>query len=323
MKQELFDDLISQKTLLTEINVELKKRLENIETDTTHLERDISEKERIINELRQDKKVLTGLLKNEPRKNKVFRNVTIVAALGLAMFIFISYVPSDLQSFYNSNSPLKTQYLIQNLQGSVVDTWKPWHLVDNQPLTINILNADEVSKEKIDAIKSAILSEESVKIDNSLLDKGPVGTVSVYYKGWQGALLNMQSDKTKFHIPTKFDIVQSPSEEGDITIVLSTLESPDGYSGYTKSFTDGQETLKSTITVYNINEISAERLGTVIRHEFGHALGLGHATDQEDLMHYVIETNFPFVSDCDINAVKDLYDGKEMNDVACGPQKSL
>ncbi|MDC8453522.1 MAG: hypothetical protein LV477_11530, partial [Candidatus Nitrosotalea sp.] len=214
MKQELFDDLVSQKTLLTEINSELKKRLDDIETGTTHLERDISEKERIIDELRQDKKVLTGLLKSEPRKNKIFRNVTIVAALGLAMFIFISYVPSDLQSFYNSNNgPLKTQYLIQNLQGNAVDTWKPWHLVNNQPLIINILNADTVSKEKLDAVKSAILSEESVKIDNSLLDKGPVGTVSVYYKGWQGAILNMQDDKTKFHIPTKFNIIQSPSEE--------------------------------------------------------------------------------------------------------------
>lgn len=324
MKQELFDDLVSQKTLLTEINSELKKRLDDIETGTTHLERDISEKERIIDELRQDKKVLTGLLKSEPRKNKIFRNVTIVAALGLAMFIFISYVPSDLQSFYNSNNgPLKTQYLIQNLQGNTVDTWKPWHLVNNQPLIINILNADTVSKEKLDAVKSAILSEESVKIDNSLLDKGPVGTVSVYYKGWQGAILNMQDDKTKFHIPTKFNIIQSPSEEGDITIVLSALENPDGLSGYTKSITDGQETLKSSITIYNVGQMSPERLGAVVRHEFGHALGLGHATDQEDLMHYIIETNFPFVSDCDINAVKDLYDGKEMSDVSCGPQKSL
>jgi len=229
MKQELFDDLVSQKTLLKEMNQELKKRLDEMETGTTHLENDISEKEKIIGELREDKKVLTGLMKSEPRKNKILRNVTIVAALGLAMFIFISYVPSDLQSFSNSNnSPLKTQYLIQNLQGNTVDTWKPWHIVDNQVLNVNILNADKVSTEKIDAIKEAILSEESVKIDNSLLDRGPVGTVSVYYKGWQGAINNMENDKTKFHIPTKFNIIQSPSEEGDITIILSSLENPDG-----------------------------------------------------------------------------------------------
>ncbi|CUR52188.1 Peptidase M10A and M12B matrixin and adamalysin [Nitrosotalea devaniterrae] len=324
MKQELFEDLASQKTLLKEMNSELKKRVSEMEAGTIHLRHDISEKEKIIDDLRADKKVLTGLLKSEPRKNKILRNVTIVAALGLAMFIFISYVPSDLQSFYNSNNgPLKTQYLIQNLKGSTVDTWKPWHLVNNQPLIINIINANAISKEKLDAIKEAILSEESVKIDNSLLEKGPVGTVSVYYKGWQGAVQNMQNDKTKFHVPTKFNIIESPSEEGDITIALSNLENPDGLSGYTKSITDGQETLKSVITIYNVGELSPERLGAVVRHEFGHALGLGHSSDQEDLMHYVIETNFPFVSDCDVNAVKDLYDGKEMTDVACGPQKSL
>ncbi|MDH2908141.1 MAG: matrixin family metalloprotease [Candidatus Nitrosotalea sp.] len=322
MKQELFEDLASQKTLLKEMNLELKKRVDNLETDTSNLEHDISEKKKIIEELREDKKVLAGLL-SEPRKNKILRNVTIVVALGLAVFIFISYVPSDLQSFYNSNNtPLKTQYLVQNLKSNTVDTWKPWHLINNQALNINIVNADKVSKEKIAAIKDAILSEESVKIDNSLLDRGPVGTVSVYYKGWQGALQDMQNENTVFHIPTKFNIIESPTEEGDITIVLTSLEDPDGFSGYTRNITDGQETLKSSITIYDVNNLSPERLGAVVRHEFGHALGLGHSTDEEDLMHYVIQTNFPFISDCDVNAIKDLYDGKDLSDVACGPQKS-
>ncbi|MGI0094324.1 MAG: matrixin family metalloprotease [Nitrosotalea sp.] len=323
MKQELFEDLASQKILLKEMNSELKKRVDSLETGTANLEHDISEKEKIIEDLRQDKKTLTGLLKNEPRKNKILRNVTIVAALGLAVFIFVSYVPSDLQSFYNSgNTPLKTQYLIQNLRGNTVDTWKPWHLVNNQILNINILNANMVSKEKVDAIKEAILSEESVKIDNSLLGRGPVGTVSTYYKGWEGAIQNMQTEKSIFHIPTKFNIIQSPTEEGDITIVLSDLQDPDGYSGYTKTITDGQETLKAAITIYDVNNISTDRLGAIVRHEFCHALGLGHSTDENDLMHYVIETNFPFISDCDMNAVKNLYNGKDLSDVACGPQKS-
>jgi predicted Zn-dependent protease len=306
------------------MNSVLKKRLQDMETGAIHLEHDISEKKRIITELREDKKVLTGLLKSEPRKNKILRNVTIVAALGLAVFIFISYVPSDLQSYYNSNHiPLKTQYLIQNLKGNTFDTWKPWHLVNNQAISINIINADTVSKEQLDAIKDAILSEESVKIDNSLLDRGPVGTVSTYYKGWQGAVENMPSDKTKFHIPTKFNIIESPTEEGDITITLSNLEDPDGFSGYTKTTTDDQEILKASITIYDVNNRSPEQLAAVVRHEMGHALGLGHATDQEDLMHYVIETDFPFISDCDINTIENLYDGKELSDIVCGTQKTV
>ncbi|MHB8547089.1 MAG: matrixin family metalloprotease [Nitrosotalea sp.] len=324
MKQELFEDLASQKILLKEMNSELKKRVDSLETDTVNLEQDVLEKKKIIDELREDKKVLAGLLRSEPRKNKILRNVTIVVALGLAVFIFISYVPSDLQSFYNSdNAPLKTQYLVQNLKSNTVDTWKPWHLVSNQALNINIVNADKVSKEKISAIKDAILSEESVKIDNSLVGRGPVGTVSVYYKGWQGAIQDMQTENTLFHIPTKFNIIESPTEEGDITIVLTSLEDPDGFSGYTKNITDGQETLKSSITIYDVDNLSPGRLGAIVRHEFGHALGLGHSTDGEDLMHYVIQTNFPFISDCDVNALKDLYNGKDLSDVACGPQKSV
>jgi hypothetical protein len=40
-------------------------------------------------------------------------------------------------------------------------------------------------------------------------------------------------------------------------------------------------------------------------------------------MHHIIETDFPFVSDCDINAVKDVYNGKDISDVSGGSQKSF
>jgi hypothetical protein len=323
MKQEFLEDILSQKNLLQEMNKDLKKCLVDLENTVAHLEHNIAEKIKTIENLHEDKKVLTGLLK-EPRKNKILRNTTIVISLGLAVFIFISYAPSDLQSFYNpGNTSLKTQYLLQNLKSNTVDTWKPWHLISNQVLNINIINADKASEQKIDAIKNAILSEESIKIDNSLVDRGPVGTVSTYYKGWQGAIDSMQNENTKFHIPTKFNIIESPTEEGDITIILSTLENPDGYHGYTKTITDGQEILKSSITIYDVDHLSPERLGAIVRHEFGHALGLGHSTVQEDLMYYVIETHFPLISDCDITAVKELYSGKYLNDIPCGPQKSV
>ncbi|MGC1426587.1 MAG: matrixin family metalloprotease [Nitrosotalea sp.] len=317
MKQEFLEDIISQKNLLQEMNLELKKHLHVLEANTIHLEHSIEEKTKTIKNLHEDKKILTSLL-NKPYKNKTLQNITIVIALGLAVFIFISYVPSDLQlSRDSNNTQLKTQFLIQNLRSNTIDTWKPWHLINNQVLNINIVNADEVSKEKIDAIKDAILSEESVKIDNSLVDRGPIGTVSTYYKGWEGAIESMKNENTKFYIPTKFNIIESPTEEGDITITLSNLENPDGYHGYTKTITDGQEILKSSITIYDVDRLSPERLGTIVRHEFGHALGLGHSTVQEDLMHYVIETDFPFISNCDTKAVMKLYDDKSISDITC------
>lgn len=321
MKHELIEDLVSQKTLLREMNSELKNRLQNIEKNSVHLNHDLLEKKRTIEELREDKKVLADLLKSEPRK-RILRNITIIIALGLAVFIFISYIPSDLQSYYNSNhAPLKTLYLIQNLKSNTMNAWRPWHIVNNQALNVNIVNPDKISKEKITAIKEAILSEESVKIDNSLLDKGPVGTVSTYYKGWQGAMQN-EPINTKFHIPNKFNIIESPNGEGDITITLSSLENPDGYSRYTKTTIDDQEILKASIIIYNVNNLTPERLADIVRHEFGHALGLGHSSDQEDLMYQIIQTNFPFISDCDINTVNDLYAGKNLNQMSCG-QKTV
>lgn len=321
LKNELIEDLVSQKILLREMNSELKKRLQDVEKNSTHLTCEILEKKRTIDELREDKKVLTGLLKSESHK-RIFRNVTIVVALGLAMFIFVSYLPIDLQSFYNSHSTFKTLYLIQDLKSNTVNAWKPWHILNDQVLNVNIVNADKVSKEKIAAIKEAILSEESLKIDNSLVDRGPVGTVSTYYKGWEGAMQN-EPINTKFHIPNKFNIIESATGEGDITITLSNLENADGYSGYTKTIVNNDEILKASITIYNVDDLAPEQLAGIIRHEFGHALGLGHSNDQEDLMYQVIQTNFPFISDCDINTVNDLYEGKNLGQMSCGIQKSV
>ena len=169
------EDLISQKTLLQEMNSVLKKHVQELEVSVTQIKYDISEKKKIIEELREDKKILTELTRKEPRQNKTLRNVTIITALGLSIFIFISYVPSDLLAHYNfnANTQFKTEYLIQNLKGDTVATWKSWNLVSGQVLNVNIVDANKISQDKLDAIKSAILDEKSVNIDNSLLRKGP------------------------------------------------------------------------------------------------------------------------------------------------------
>ena len=58
-------------------------------------------------------------------------------------------------------------------------------------------------------------------------------------------------------------------------------------------------------------------LETVTRHELGHALGLAHSTDPEDLMYPIIETNFPYASECDVDAMISLYDGGNTSEVVC------
>jgi len=217
---------------------------------------------------------------------------------------------------YKIQTPLKTEYLVQNLSGDTVNTWRSWHLGDNQALTVNIVDAGDYPQDKVNAVKDAILDEQSIKIDNSLLGKGITGTSS-YYLGWEGALKQASHAHTQFHIPIKFNVIESPNGEGDVIINLSNLENEDGYTGYTKSDTDGNQILKSTITIYNVDSLSSQQLSAITRHEFGHAMGLGHSTDPQDLMHATIQTNYPFISECDISAISSLYDGHEANKVMC------
>ena len=49
----------------------------------------------------------------------------------------------------------------------------------------------------------------------------------------------------------------------------------------------------------------------------GHAIGLAHSTAPEDLMHPEIKTNFPYISECDIDALQSLYDGAKTSQVVC------
>ena len=81
--------------------------------------------------------------------------------------------------------------------------------------------------------------------------------------------------------------------------------------------TDENQILKSSITIFNADNLSDSQLSTISRHEFGHAIGLAHSSAPEDLMYPTIETDFPFISDCNISAIIYLYDGNVDEEVIC------
>ena len=74
--------------------------------------------------------------------------------------------------------------------------------------------------------------------------------------------------------------------------------------------------LKSFITIYDISNLNDEELSTIVRHEFGHAIGLGHSTAPEDLMAPTIDMTIPYISECNIAAINDLYSGIQ-GDTVC------
>lgn len=263
--------------------------------------------------------------KPKPNKEMVrlsgIHYLTIIVIFVAVIASVNTYVLFENQRIEHSmgllNKPMQTGYVIQNLRGDTIDTWLSWNLVAGEMLTVNIKNSNAVTPEQLEAVKESIISTEVIALDDSLLHKGPKGSLSLYYKGWKGALESISSEQTKLFVPSQIEIIESASGEGDIVIEFTDLVNGDGYSGYTKSLTEGNQILKSSIIIYDVDSLTAEQIATIVRHEFGHALGLAHSTAPEDLMAPVVQTNYPYISECALEALRSLYDGSQNSQIVC------
>ena len=246
----------------------------------------------------------------------------LIAELSVLPVVFLLILVSGIGDTLTDNpsdqssAVLKTRYYTENLRGDTVDTWKSWRLVGTA-LNVNILKSPRVTEHQLDVIKNSVVSEQAVEFDDSIVHKGPKGSKSTYYEGWAGALKSIPDAQTKYKLPTNFNFVDSSGGEGDIIITLSNIRDSDGYTGYTKSVTEENEILKSFITIYDIANLSDEQLSTILRHEFGHALGLGHSTAPEDLMAPTIDLTIPYISECNVAAIVDLYNANEGKQTVC------
>jgi len=246
----------------------------------------------------------------------------LVAELSVLPVVFLLIMFSGITDTLTNVAPqqttdvMKTRYYTENLRGDTVDTWKSWRLVGTT-LNVNILKSPRVTEHQIDIIKNAIASENAIEFDDSIVHKGPKGSMSTYYEGWTGAIKSATEKQTKYNLPTNFNFVDTAGGEGDILITLSNIKDSDGYTGYTKSVTEENEILKSFITIYDISNLSDQQLSTIIRHEFGHALGLGHSTAPEDLMAPTIDMTIPYISECNVDAIIDLYNANEGKQTVC------
>ncbi|MGY5148036.1 MAG: matrixin family metalloprotease [Candidatus Nitrosopumilus sp. bin_7KS] len=249
-----------------------------------------------------------------PKKHKPVAFLSMGIVIPVLLLVIFSSNSIDA----TNGDVLTGGYLVQNLRGDTIDTWSYWDIPSNRPLYVSIIGSDLISEEYYLELKNAIFSEEKINIDNSLLQKGPKGTSSINYLGWSGALKSI-TDETIHPIPSVFEILSPDKSKtsGDIIITLTTKRSPNGVTGFTTALLEENRILKSHITIYGVDQLSKSQLSTIMRHEFGHAVGLAHSTAPEDLMYPTITTSIPLISECDVDGIISLYGGSKQSEVVC------
>ena len=187
-----------------------------------------------------------------------------------------------------------------------VKRWATWKIEHGDQFHIDVISSPELNDERMQAIQDVVFSKGTLAPDEKTL-----------YKGWYGAISSTKN--AKFPMSIDLRTVRSYDGTGHILIELTHLKNPDGYVAFTKSVSDKEihTLLQSKITVYNVENLSIDDFKRVLRHELGHAFGLSHSDDPDDLMYEIVKTPYPYISQCDVDTLAGLYNGSETSWVSC------
>ena len=243
-------------------------------------------------------------------KKSVFNRliVGLVFAAGLSVsFGFVVNADSNDVPEEQHQFALKSDLIKENSRGNIVNTWAVWLKVEGDRFHIHTINSPEITQERFGVISKVLFSDE--KFSN-----GNVG-----YYGWNSVLSEISKLNTHFLIPSDIHPHVTEIGEGDIVIRLTNQDNEYGYTGFTKLIVDDEnhQILKAEITIYGVDKLNDDDLELILRHELGHGLGLGHSDSRKDLMSPVIQRDEPYISECDIDALVELYNNSKTLEIRC------
>ncbi|MFQ5475432.1 MAG: M57 family metalloprotease [Nitrosopumilus sp.] len=178
-------------------------------------------------------------------------------------------------------------------EGGQWNELRVWKEVKDDKIPVLILRDAKVSENQVDVVEDAINSKD---VKNS----------RTQFLGWNEGIKEI-SKSFGVKVPT-LQVQYKLDYKEAITIYLMDKTSNQGYDGYTNLFYDENGKIKKAfVKIYNVDELSKRQLESIIRHELGHALGLGHTDAKNDLMQSIINMNHNLISLLDLQALARIY----------------
>ncbi|MEK6866229.1 MAG: matrixin family metalloprotease [Thermoproteota archaeon] len=167
----------------------------------------------------------------------------------------------------------------------------PWDLDSQKTIHVLINSESEITDGKKIIIDEVIMSEKSVMLDNQK-----------YFEGWQGAL-----DQIHYSDNIQIRLVFTDNEKSPNTILINLVDESSEFDGFTKFDLNKNKIVKSHITIYNSKDLNDTDFEKIMRHEFGHSLGLAHSKNINDIMFPVIGQTNPYITQDNISSLSLLY----------------
>jgi len=163
----------------------------------------------------------------------------------------------------------------------------------DEVIPVVIKSGYNVPKVHLNSVTNVIYSDEiqSKNLENN-------------YFGWNHAIQN-HIEKTNQKIPSLELIKEVDSERYILINFTDRLNSI--YDGHTKLYFKNELINHAVINIYNSEQLEEKQLESLLRHEIGHALGLGHTTNPWDLMYPSIKQKQDLISDFDVRQLFDNY----------------